>query len=145
MKVVVDLNVLLDVVQKRDKFYLSSAAVLEAVVEKKVQGFIPAHLITTLYYLTARYSSKENADLLIEWILIHFQIGVETKQEFLTAINLGFSDFEDVVVAGVARSHQCRFIITRNIKDFKNSPVQTMTPEEFIIQHLQHGADGLIL
>ena len=141
MKVVVDLNVLLDVVQKRDKIYLSSAAVLESVVEKKVQGFIPAHLITTLYYLTARYSSKENADLLIEWILTHFQIGVETKQEFLTAINLGFPDFEDAVVAGVARSQQCGAIITRNIKDFKNSPVQAVTPEEFIIQHLQHDAE----
>jgi len=141
MKVVVDLNVLLDVVQKRDKFYLSSAAVLASVVEKKVQGFIPAHLITTLYYLTVRYSSKENADLLIEWILTHFQIGVETKEEFLTAINLGFPDFEDAVVAGVARSHQCGFIITRNIKDFKNSPVQAMTPEEFIIQHLQQDAE----
>jgi predicted nucleic-acid-binding protein len=138
MKVVIDLNVLLDVVQKRDKYYLSSAAVLEAVVENRVQGFIPAHLITTLYYLTAGYSSKENAALLIEWILTYFEIGVETKQEFLKAISLDFADFEDAVVAGVARSQQCGAIITRNIKDFKNSPVQAVTPEEFLIQYLQH-------
>jgi predicted nucleic acid-binding protein len=141
MKVVIDLNVLLDVVQKRDKYYLSSAAVLEAVVENRVQGFVPAHLITTLYYLTAGYSSKQNAALLIEWILTYFEIGVETKQEFLKAISLDFADFEDAVVAGVARSHQCGAIITRNIKDFKNSPVQAMTPEEFLIQHLQHGPE----
>ncbi|MCA1743131.1 MAG: PIN domain-containing protein [Desulfonatronovibrio sp.] len=145
MKVVVDLNVLLDVVQKRDKFYFSSAVVLEAVVEKKVHGFIPAHLITTLYYLTARHSSKENADLLIQWILTHCEIGAESRQEFLTAIQLDFPDFEDAVVAGVAKSHQCEFIITRNIKDFKNSPVQAMTPEEFIVQFLQHNADGHVL
>jgi len=140
MKVVIDLNVLLDVVQKRDKYYLSSAAVLEAVVENRVQGFIPAHLVTTLYYLTARYSSREKAELLIEWILTHFEIGVETKQEFLKAISLGFPDFEDAVVDGVARSQQCGFIITRNIKDFRNSPVQAVTPEEFLVQHFQHSA-----
>jgi len=140
MKVAIDLNVLLDVVQKRNN-YPSSAAVLEAVVENKVQGFIHAHLVTTLYYLTARYSSREKANLLIEWILTHFEIGVETKQEFLTAISLGFPDFEDAVVAGVARSQQCGFIITRNIKDFKNFPVQAVTPEEFLVQHLQHDAE----
>jgi len=140
MKVAIDLNVLLDVVQKRNN-YPSSTAVLEAVVENRVQGFIPAHLITTLYYLTARHSSREKANLLIEWILTHFEIGVETKQEFLKAISLDFDDFEDAVVAGVARSHQCGFIITRNIKDFKNSPVQAVTPEEFLVQHLQHDAE----
>jgi len=139
MKVAIDLNVLLDVVQKRNN-YPSSAAVLEAVVENRVQGFIPAHLVTTLYYLTARYSSREKANLLIEWILTHFEIGVETKQKFLKAISLGFPDFEDAVVAGVARSHRCGFIITRNIKDFRNSPVQAVTPEEFVIQYLQHSA-----
>ncbi len=132
MRIVVDLNVLLDVVQKRKVFYSSSAAVLQAVVEKKVQGYIPAHLVTTLYYLTAKYSSKGNADYLVRWLLNYFEIGVESEHEFLMAVNLGFADFEDAVVSSVAMSMQCDAIVTRNIKDFQNSPVHVLTPEEFV-------------
>ena len=134
MKVVLDLNVILDVVQKRDSLYVSSASVLELVVEKSIQGVVPGHLLTTLYFITAKHSSKKQADLLMDWMLKYFEVGVESRESFMKARSLPFRDFEDAVVASVAELEQCECIVTRNIRDFKNSPVPAVTPEELLVQ-----------
>ena len=133
MKVVLDLNILLDVIQKREPFYASSASVLQLAVEEQILAIVPTHLLTTLYYITAKYSSKNQADLLVDWILSNMSLGMETKDIFLRARGLQLPDFEDAVVAGVAEAERCQYIMTRNVKDFRDSPVQALTPEEFLV------------
>jgi len=137
MRMSVDLNVILDVVQEREWGYLSSAAVLQLVVGGKVTAVIPGHLLATLYFITNKHSSKEQADMLVDWILKHFDIGNERKETFMRARILQFSDFEDALVASVAESEECSCIVSRNIKDFRDSPIPALTPEEFLVQ-LEH-------
>jgi hypothetical protein len=48
MRLMLDLNVLLDVVQRREPFYAASAAVLSQVVTHEVIGCLPGHGLTTL-------------------------------------------------------------------------------------------------
>jgi len=43
-----------------------------------------------------------------------------------------FNDFEDAVVAASALKEKCDFIATRNIGDFRNSPLKAVTPEELL-------------
>jgi predicted nucleic acid-binding protein len=45
---------------------------------------------------------------------------------------LGFADFEDAVIAAIARREKADYIITRNIKDYSKSPIPAITPEEFL-------------
>ncbi len=49
--VLIDLNILLDVLQKREPFHEKSAALLAAVETGRVKGYVAAHSITTLFYL----------------------------------------------------------------------------------------------
>ena len=41
-------------------------------------------------------------------------------------------DFEDSVVVAVAMATRSAFIITRNARDFTNSPVPAITPADFL-------------
>jgi hypothetical protein len=41
-------------------------------------------------------------------------------------------DFEDAVVAAVAESRLCEYIVSRNSQDFAASPVKTLSPENFL-------------
>lgn len=41
--ILVDLNVLLDVIQKREPHYPASAAVLDKIVRRQVDAVVPAH------------------------------------------------------------------------------------------------------
>ncbi|EAR20177.1 type II toxin-antitoxin system VapC family toxin [Nitrococcus mobilis] len=133
--ILVDLNVLLDVVQKREPHYRASAAVLEAIIKGDVEGAFPAHGTTTVHYIVARYQDRAVADKAVDWLLRYFRIAPVRREELLRARALGWGDFEDAVVAAAAESIGCTAIVTRNIGDFADSPVEALTPEEFLLRN----------
>ncbi len=132
MKLMLDVNIVLDVVQKRVPHYKPSAKVMSSIVVGKHIGYLPAHAITTVHYLISKYSTTSKANETIDWLLLQFNIAAITKESLLLSRTLLFDDFEDAVVATVAKEQQCEYIITRNVQDFRNSPVKVITPEEFL-------------
>nr|VFK43400.1 MAG: PIN domain-containing protein [Candidatus Kentron sp. TC] len=134
MKVMVDLNVLLDVVQDRKPFYPASAGVLSMLLRGEAVACIPGHALTTLHYILSRGNNAEMADEFIDWLLARFEILGEDHGVFARARSLKMSDFEDAVVASAAENAGCQWIVTRNPKGFLASPVMASTPEEFLGQ-----------
>lgn len=130
--ILLDLNVLLDVLQARQPFYPASAAVVDKAISGSVAACVPAHALTTVHYLVARYNTPSAADSAVDWLLEHFSIAGVARDELLRARTLGWGDFEDAVVAAAAESSVCEFIITRNISDFARSPVPALTPDEYL-------------
>jgi predicted nucleic acid-binding protein len=134
MKLLLDLNVLLDVVQRREPFYFTSATVVSKVVENEHTGYLPGHAVTTLHYVVGRYGSKQKADEFVDWLLAHFEIIPQDKVQFLRARALSMPDFEDAALAAAAEAVRCDLILTRNLDDFEKSPVEALSPEEFLVQ-----------
>lgn len=131
--ILLDVNVLLDVVQKREPHYRASAAVIDGVVRGHREAVIPAHAVTTIHFLVGRYQDTRTANLAVDWLLRRFTIADVGYQVLARAQRLGWDDFEDAVVAAAAERRGCRTIVTRNIKDFTDSPVPALTPEEFLL------------
>lgn len=128
-----DLNVLLDVLQKREPHYRVSAAIIERVVTGAEQGALSAHAVTTVYYLVNRYADRTAADGALSWLLQHLYVCPVGREELERARSLGWADFEDAVVAAAAERAGCTSIVTRNVKDFRGSPVSAMTPQEYLL------------
>jgi predicted nucleic acid-binding protein len=133
MKVMLDLNVVLDVVQRREPFYTASATVLSQAVEGQIVGCLPGHALTTLHYITAKHAGPEEAGTLIDWLLAHLEIVPQDRASFARARSLDFGDFEDAALASAAQAAGCEAIVTRNVADFSASPVPAATPEEFLL------------
>ncbi len=131
--ILLDLNVLLDVIQNRAPYYSASAAVLDHVVQQRVEAVVPAHAFTTLHYIVGRYQNITAAAMVMDWLLTHFGVASIRREELVRARALGWTDFEDGVVAAAAESSGCAQIVTRNVRDFRGSPVPAVTPEEFLI------------
>lgn len=134
MKVTVDINVLLDVFQKREPHYAASARILALVQQGEVVGVFPAHGFTTLYYLVRKHASRPNAETAMDEVLKHFEVGNLDADGWVRARSLPMPDFEDAVVAVVAEVTASEFIVTRNTGDFTRSPVPAITPVEFLSQ-----------
>lgn len=134
MKVTLDINVFLDVFQKREPHYAASAQVVSMVAAGTLAGVCPAHGLTTLYYLVRKQASKPDAEAAMDQVLRHFQIGNLEAAGWQDARCLPFADFEDTVVATVAKATASAFIITRNVDDFAGSPVPAITPADFLSQ-----------
>jgi predicted nucleic acid-binding protein len=130
----VDINVLLDVFQKREPHYAASARILALVQQGEVVGVFPAHGFTTLYYLVRKYASRPDAETAMDEVLKYFEVGNLDVDGWARARSLPMPDFEDAVVAVVAEETASSFIITRNTNDFTHSPVPAITPVEFLSQ-----------
>ncbi len=135
MNVLIDLNVLLAVIQERHPYYHASAATLSRSLNEDMVGIVPGHCVTTLYYIIARYTDKKRADEIIKWLMDHFRIAAIGRLELVRAQSLAMNDFEDGVVAAAAESVGCDLILTRNLADFKKSPVPAVTPDEFLVSY----------
>ncbi|MCG6658052.1 PIN domain-containing protein [Halomonas campisalis] len=131
--IMLDLNVLLDILQKREPHYRVSAAVLERILHGEERGALSAHAVTTVHYLVGRYVDRAAADRALSWLLDHLTVCAVGREELERARSLGWSDFEDAVVAAVAERAGCACIVTRNVKDFADSPVNALTPQEFLL------------
>ncbi|HTG45074.1 MAG TPA: PIN domain-containing protein [Verrucomicrobiae bacterium] len=132
MKVVLDLNVVLDVVQNRAPFYQASAQVLSRARTGEIASTLPTHAVSTIHYVVAKAATKAKADQTVDWLLTHFEIGVADKTVFRRARELNLVDFEDAVVASLAEASQCDYIVTRNLPDFSGSPVAAITPRDLL-------------
>ena len=134
MKVLVDLNVLLDVVQRREPHYAASAAVLDRIASGEIEGAIPGHALTTVYYLVARFASEAKALQAVDWILDLFEVMPEDRDVFLLARSLPLADFEDAVVAAAAALAGCDRVVTRNVADFRDARPRAVTPAELLVE-----------
>jgi predicted nucleic acid-binding protein len=132
-----DLNVLLDVVQRREPFYTASATVLSRAIEGPDTSCLPGHALTTLHYIVAKHGGREQADSLVDWVLAHLEIVPQDRTQFVRARSLRFDDFEDAALAAAAEAAGCKLILTRNVADFGTSPVPAVTPEEHLLAGLQ--------
>lgn len=132
MKVLLDLNVLLDVVQNRLPHFRDSAEVVSRARTGEIQALIPAHAVTTLHYILAKAAGQPKADQTVDWLLAHFEIAPAGKETFKRARDLTFPDFEDAVATSLAEAAQCRHIVTRNEADFARSPVPAISPTAFL-------------
>lgn len=142
VKVMLDLNVIVDVLQQREPFFLASAKVCDAVCNGRVEGYVPAHAATTIFYLVRRNATRERSEKAIDWLLGAFNVVPADKSVFLRARNIELEDFEDAVVVASAEKEKCDYIVTRNIDDYRKSSIKAVMPEEFLeIVHAQQEKD----
>lgn len=132
MRWMLDLNVVLDVLQRREPFYGASASILSSIVQNEVEGFLPAHGVTTIHSIVQRHGDTGSADQAVDWLLQNLEIVPQDTTTFVRARSYSFADFEDAALASAAAAADCDYIVTRNVTDFARSPVPAVTPEELL-------------
>ena len=88
MQILIDLNVLLDVIQKREPHYTASGKILGLVAKRKLFGQIPAHALTTIHYIVAKYVGHSKAGQTIDWLLSTLKVIPAGQKEFIRARSL---------------------------------------------------------
>ena len=130
--VFIDLNIILDVLQKREPFYESSAQLLAAVETELIEGFIAAHSITTLFYLIQKEKSSSEARANITNLLQFLKIAPVNQGTIDQALNLDYKDFEDAVQMISALQCKAECLLTRNISDYKPPLLPVLKPVDFL-------------
>ena len=130
--VLIDINILLDVLQKREPFYETSAHLLAVVETGRVKGYVAAHSITTLFYLIKKDRSAAEARATITNLLQFIKIAPVDQNTIEQALNLDYRDYEDAVqmISAVQCKTDC--LITRNVKDYQPALLSVLQPVDFL-------------
>ncbi len=128
-RILVDTNVVLDVLLDRQPHAERSAEIWKAIETGALEGLLAAHAITTIHYLIQKELGVTKAKRLISQILRVFRVAAVDGTVIEEALSLSLLDFEDAVTASAAQSLECDYIVTRDPKGFRGSPVRPLTPE----------------
>jgi predicted nucleic acid-binding protein len=100
-RVLLDVNVVLDVLLDRRPYADAASAVWSAVEEGRAEGLLSV-----------------------------FGVAPVDEAVLRAALALGWTDFEDAVTAAAARRSQCTVLVTRHLRDVRRSPVRVLAPPE---------------
>ncbi|CAK0778421.1 hypothetical protein CCP3SC1_960002 [Gammaproteobacteria bacterium] len=130
MRLLLDINILLDTVYQRPGESASAAVI--ASCGSANEAWLAWHSVATLFYLIGRHKSAEQARVFIADLLSWARVATTGHGDVLRALDWSIADFEDALQASAALACGATYIITRNGRDFINSPVPAITPEEFL-------------
>lgn len=132
MRLLIDINVLLDVVLERDPWARPAAELLATIETNQAQGFVAAHTLPTVYYIVAKSQARDTATRAMHDLLRLLDVVPVEKQDFYRALSLPLNDFEDAVQAAAAFRIDAEYLVTRNEPDFKGASITTATPSTIL-------------
>lgn len=127
-RLLLDLNVVLDVLLDRKPHVEPAAAVWAAIEAGRGQGLLPAHAFTTVQYLASRARGPRFARQTLEDLLRVFEVAPVDGAVVRSALDLSWPDFEDAVCAAAAAASRCEAIVSRDPAGFPGSPVPIIDP-----------------
>jgi predicted nucleic acid-binding protein len=130
--VLLDTDVLIDLALDRKPFAESAGNLLDFLEQRPGQAFAAWHSFSNFFYLVAPTRGKQDAkDFLLD--LTRFVRVAETTTESLVyAGKLDLPDFEDALQVAAAVACQAEVIATRNLEDYKRSPIRAMEPKALL-------------
>jgi predicted nucleic acid-binding protein len=128
-RLLVDTNVALDVLLDRQPHAEASVAIWASIETRRCEGFLAAHAVTTIHYLIQKEMGAVRAKQLVLRILRVFRVAAVDGTVIELALRLPIVDFEDAVAAAAALTSECEYVVTRDIRGFRGSPVRVLAPE----------------
>lgn len=131
MKLLIDTNVVLDVLLRREPFFRTAAEVLNLTQRDEVREYVSASAITDIYYIANKQMKDRDAVRnLLKRLLMVVSVAAVSEREIQNALNLAWGDFEDSVQYSVVLLNEMDGIVTRNPSDYQEANMRIWLPEQ---------------
>ncbi len=131
-KIFLDTNVVIDLLGEREPFYNSAAKVATLADKRKVQLIVSASTYSAVYYLLTKFEDKEVVKEKIRKLKVIAETSGLSDKIIDKGLASKFADFEDALQYNCALQLDCDLLLTRNGKDFKESVIPVLTPDEYL-------------
>lgn len=132
MRLLIDANIVLDVLQKREPYWKDSSVIWKLCETEQAEGYISTLTFANLMYVMRRELDPAQIRDVLDKLRLIFRFADFTAADLEKAAEMGWDDFEDAIQAATAERIMADSIITRNVRDFRNSRVIAFTPSEYI-------------
>jgi len=136
-KILLDTNIILDLLAKREPYHQDSMQIFSLADLGKIDIVVSSLSLVNVHYILNETLKTKNARSIIrKFKVLVTTFDLNDKIVGLALNDDQFSDFEDGIQYYTAIEAKCEFVVTRNLKDFKNSSLPVMSPKEFLTRKI---------
>lgn len=129
-----DTDVVIDLLAKRAPYYKAVAQLFHFSELGKVKLYISSLSYSNTYYIVRKFGSHQETIAVLKQLENFVETMDVTKDIISASLYSDFKDFEDAIQYHTAlSSEKISVIATRNIKDYKKSLLEVMTPMEVAV------------
>ncbi len=132
VRILVDTNVALDLLLNREPFAIDALQLFALAEAEKVELLLSTDAISTIFYVVRKNCDSSVAREALAKLLDYVALVALDERAVIRGLATDFADVEDALVAAVAEKTGAAAIVTRNLSDFKSSPVRAVSPREFL-------------
>lgn len=132
MKALVDTNVLLDVLGRREPFYADAARIWSLAERGRIEALVSAISFNNVYYIVRRLSGRNAAEISLRLMRSIFTPVPLSVQILNQAIDAGWDDFEGAIQFHSAIHAQADCLITRDAGHFPDGDFPVLAPAAFL-------------
>lgn len=130
--VFVDTDISLDLMSTRQPFYQAAAKLFTLADRKEIKVCVSSLSFSNLHYvLRSENTAAETRRILSNYRILVNILTVNEKIIDLALQSL-FKDFEDAIQYYTAVQNNVPLILTRNLKDYKQSAIPVMTADDYL-------------
>jgi len=132
-KVFVDTNILIDLLADRPPFSKFAIEIFDLAENKQIKLFTSSHSFATTHYLLKKYLGEKELRAILYSLLDFIDLIAVDSQIIKKSLLSSHKDFEDAIQIFAANAiADMDFIVTRNLKDFKDAGITVLPPDELI-------------
>jgi predicted nucleic acid-binding protein len=128
-----DTNIIVDLIADRPPFSKYAIELFSLAENNKIKLYTSSHSLATTHYLLKKYIEEKELRVILYNLLEFITIIPVDLDVLRKSLNSNHKDFEDAVQIYCASTiNGMEYIVTRNIKDFKNSEIPAFLPNEIV-------------
>lgn len=131
-KAFIGTDVILDFMIGREPFAMDAARIFTLAEKKQISICTTGLVFSNAYYVLRKLGThKKVIEKLTQLARLVDIIGL-SKVAVIRALESSFGDFEDALQHYAAVTENVKIIITGNTKDYKNSELAVLTPDQYL-------------
>lgn len=132
MIVLLDTDVLIDVALNRHPHAGPASQLLDALQKKPGTTYLAWHSLSNFFYLVTPSHGTGATRSFLQGLLRFVGVAPVGTKDALYALKLPFGDLEDSLQCAAAIACGADVIATRNLKDYRRSPIPAQNPESVL-------------
>jgi predicted nucleic acid-binding protein len=137
MKVLLDMNVVLDVLLVRQPWFADASQVWDAHRNGQITAAVAAFTVPTVFYVMRRQTDLNHAQAAVQICLTTLEIVPVLRTTLELARTLPGNDYEDNLQLACAMETQLDGIVTRDPSGYPGATIPILTPADLLARLAQ--------
>ena len=142
MRILLDTNVIIDVLQKREPWWRDGSSIIHAAAANEITACLTAKQLADIHFFSRKqFKGMENVDArarqVTSRLLSLLELIDAAASDCQDAYGISNNDYEDAMLIAAAKREQMDAIVTRNAGHFAASAVPVFSPSDFCAKLLK--------